>query len=676
MDIKGTSYKTKLLSPLTTKRRSWAVKSASYMPSLRKRAWACGRLLCRWGWSIAAICSTLVGTAVVTLLCVYEQKAAQVDVSTFLAMPQRNELYDSQGRFLRALPPKKDQILDPREGPSTRRCVSFEEMPPSFIDALTSSEDREFFRHGGVNWKGVARAFCHDLASRSLDHGGSSITQQTVKMWLWGTPKEKDPFQKMDRKLLEWRLAAVIERSLTKQQILAAYANRVDYGAGLHGLYAACEGFFGKKPSELTVLESATLVAILRGPGEYSPLSHPANTIQRRNLILRIMESRKLIEKGQAAQLAMAPLTVKVRDWLRAQKPDYASALAAKELEQALPEKVLKQGGLRVELTLDVSADEKAATSLMAHLGSIEAVWHRGKQPLQGAVMVVDNRTGEIRILRGGRDVHESELNRLFQSVRQPGSTIKPFIYYLAFEQGMKPTDWIDNEPLKWGELGFGDPSYSPKNAGSRGGRVQLQDALETSQNLASVRVGARVGVRNFAALLGKLKIVKDPSAVPLVPPVFLGSLEVRPVDLIAGYTVFANGGPRCADPHVVARAVNAKGNVVYAATTISSVSLDATHALTTADVLRGVFERGTAKSARSLGFVEPALGKTGTTNGVKDAWFIGSTDRYTCGVWVGYDRPRKIGSAIAARLAVPLWVKVMPQQTPGQQTAALGQRR
>ena len=259
----------------------------------------------------------------------------------------------------------------------------------------------------------------------------------------------------------------------------------------------------------------------------------------------------------------------------------------------------------------------------------------------------------------GGRPSAKGQFNRVTQSRRDPGSVIKPFIYDLLFEQGAKPEDLIDAGPIRPGELGSGPRGYSPHNSGSVSGMITLQQALERSINTAAVRVGDKVGIEAFASFLARLGVAEQ-QFIPRLPTAFLGSFGVRPIDLAAAYTIFANHGIRCPDPHIVRSVTDRAGNVVFrfGGSERPTTSVDA--AEKTAACLRGVMTRGTARASTALGLRTQALGKTGTTNDVKDVWFAGATPDVTCVVWIGFDTPKTILNAYAAELALPLWVQIV----------------
>lgn len=658
----SSAYRVRTL-PVELRRRSHSpIRSYDYAPSHLRRLLRWLRRARAWVWRRMLVTTVAVIATGVAIKCHYEERAAKIDMTTYSAFQERNEIYDSGGEYLRALP-----------GPTTRKCLDPEALPPALINALLAVEDKEFFTHDGVNMRGVVRAARHDLATRSLTHGGSSISQQSVKLWL--ARSDESIWAKIDRKLLEWQLTHRVEREYSKAEILANLLNRLDFGANLHGIVAAAEGFFGKQPKDLSILEAATIVAIIRGPDEYSPIKHPERALARRNLVLRQVSKvyPESLSQIEAQRLSKQPMALALDRWRKTQIPNAISILAQNELEQVVDADALARGGLRVTLTIDSKWNAAVSDSTERHLRSIEARRRPSDAPLQAVVVVIDSKSGAIRVMLPGRPSAGGQLNRVTQSYRDAGSAIKPFTYTFLFEQGANLSDPIEASAIRPGELSIGPRDYSPRNAGGTDGTITLQEALEKSVNTAAVRVGEKLGIETFAASLDRLGVAKNRS-VPRSPTSYLGSVGVRPLDLAAGYTIFANHGIRCPDPHIVQSVTDGSGTVIFTFTETGRLAVTAQAADKTAECLRGVMTRGTGRAAAALGLRQPALGKTGTTNDVKDAWFAGATSDVTCVVWVGFDQPKQILNAFAAQLALPLWVRVLnirPAKEPV--TAAIG---
>lgn len=645
-----------------------------WAPSIWVRAFRALRFLGWIGLKLLTVVTVVTFFAAALIWQAYKSRASRESLTALLDMPERNELFDSAGNFYRTLP-----------GETTRRSVSFQELPEHLVRCLLAVEDTNFFSHAGVSWKSVLAAAVHDIKVRRLERGASTITQQFIKLQRWGTPTGELWYQKVDRKILEWALADRLELKCSKQEIITAYLNRIDFGADLHGIHAVSEGLFGKIPRDLTPVESATIVSIIRSPTQYSPFAdHGHQLLQRRaNVVLRRMVETGLIDGAQASEWAKAPLELRYAEWQKNRKNTFASAQAAQELARLLPQTVIKRGGLQLRLTLDPDWDAKCGQELTRHLTSLESrpdwkhpKWTQGwlgtrfqvKPPfypfVQGGIVAVDNQTGGVLVISGGRNRHESEIDHAMDTARPPGSAIKPFLYQLAYEQGMSPDELVDNGPLRFGELGFGDPSYDPKNASNRDASLlPLKDGLIKSENLMTLRIGARVGIDRFIERLKSLGISPN-TPIPAVPATFLGTFDVRLIEMVAAYTAFANEGKRCPPPHIISSVHERRGAqqclFSWNGSFCPGITIDQAASRKVASNLSEVFERGTARTARSMGFTTPAIGKTGTTDLCKDVWFIGSTRSVTCGCWIGFDKPQSIANSTAAALALPCWVKAI----------------
>ena len=634
--------------------RAVRAQMAQYLPpSLWRRMRQVGR---RLFVSFAKASAIFAGMGLVTGIIGhshYDSRAAKEDVSTIHDLPERVELFDAEGKWLGAIP----------WGTTRRSVTAVEELPQFFIDALVWMEDRTFFAHSGVNWHGVARAVAHDAKTFSLQHGGSGITQQLAKMWKFGIPKNETAWAKFDRKFLEWCLARRIEGKLSKNEILLAYLNRIDFGGGFHGIHAAAEGFFGKLPKELTVEESATLISIIRGPGLFSPIVNPTACKKRRDIILREMVKAGKLEAGEAQRLCAAPLVTKYKEWVAAQKGSEELRLAARELKASgIPQAVLEKGGLRVTLTIDSAWDARSHALTQAHLARIDP---RIKgRPLQGAGLVIETRTGEIKVLQSGRGLPGDQLDRVFQARRQAGSIAKPFTYELAFAQGIRPDEPMRNDEIAPGEL-WPNVNWSPRNAGDRGDVIPCAEGLIFSQNRATVRLGARVGLPAYGALLEKLGVCNADN-ITMAPSSLIGSFEARLADLTRAFTIFPLEGAEAPAPHIIREVRSRNGEVFFASSVVPMLVADRKGCQMTAVCLREVFTKGTAKSAERD--VSPkVMGKTGSTNGARDCWFIGADDRFTCGIWVGCDTPTTLSGGSGAKFALPLWVALL-RNTPSAQ--------
>lgn len=549
-----------------------------------------------------------------------------------------------------------------------RRTVPLSGVSPWFVQAVIAREDTRFLQHFGVDPVGIARAAVSNLAAGGVRQGGSTLTQQLARnsFPLGG--------QTIHRKILEAALAIRMESVLTKDDILTHYMNRIYFGAGLFGVETASLAYFGKPAAALDLAESALLAGIIRSPNRLSPFRDPAGAVAQRNLTLSQMENQGFITAAQREAAQDAPLV------LASERPappreDWAMELLWRELERVLPQDVLDSAGLKIHTTLDGGMQKAAVEAVEAQLRSVEdspgyphprkrevaAVDPKdraGTPYLQASALAVDNRTGGILVLVGGRDYLTSKFNRAFFSERQVGSSVKPFVYAVAFDGGLNPRTPVSDDRIRPGELPKSFGTYDPANSdGTYRGLLPAKDGLTLSRNTMSVRIGTMAGLDRVRETLLAAGIGRD---IPRFPSIFLGSFSGTLRSLTMAYAALANDGV-APTPHLLDRVEDAQGRVLYRYKGSVQRILPASAARTTAEVLAETMTRGTGASVRALGYRGHAAGKTGTTNDYRDAWFIGFDAATTCGVWVGFDQPKRIVErGYGATLALPIWVKIM----------------
>jgi penicillin-binding protein 1A len=485
--------------------------------------------------------------------------------------------------------------------------------------------------------------------------------------------------------LLEAMVALRIERQFTKQQILELYINRIYFGTGCYGVETASQAYFDKNASKLNLAEAALLAGLIRSPNRFSPLKNPEGAAMQRNAVLERMVRLKKLSPAEAAQAKMAKITPHPKRLSFIQE-NYAMDAVQRDLNPLLTQDQIDNGGLYIYTTLDPAVQNAALQALETQLTKIEhqsnfhhplkANYHppeNGEDSsmpyLQGAVVAIDNASGGIRALVGGRDYAQSKFNRaLAPTNRQVGSAFKPFVYTLAFTHGLLPGAAISDGPIQPGEI-EGAGNWSPGNSdGTYGGFQPCSYGLIHSRNTMSVRVGQFAGLDAVQKVATTLSLAQN---VPHGPAIYIGSFETNLKDLTAAYLVFPNTGVR-KQTYIIERIDDQQHHPIYRAAHISAPALDASAAWMTSQLMEEVLTRGTAASARSLGFKLPAAGKTGTTNDYKDAWFLGYTSTLTCGVWVGFDQPVTIiPHGYGAALALPVWAQVMnkaAERYPAQQ--------
>src|SRR2546430_13822473 len=589
--------------------------------------------LWRWGWKISLV--TLVGGGALGVLIFYSAWAHTFDMKNVGEMPERNTVLDVDGKIYSRL------------AGSNRLIVSLNEVAPTFIDALLAREDTRFFQHNGIDFYGVGRALVRDLMSGSAREGASSITQQLARnsLPLGG--------RTINRKLLEAMVALRIEHEFTKQQILELYISRIYFGAGCYGVEAASQAYFGKSASELNLSEAAVLAGLIRSPNRFSPLRNPDGAALQRDAVLNRMVELKKISIAQAQQAKSSHINPHPKKMPMIQE-NYAMDAVQRDLNVLLTPDQVDQGGLYIYTTLDPAVQTVATQALESTLTRIEhqsnfhhplkANYHLPEEGedsampyLEGAVVAIDNASGGIRGLVGGRDYSQSKFNRALPPTnRQVGSAFKPFVYTVAFAQGLLPGASISDDPIQPGEID-GAGNWSPGNSdGTYIGIQPCSYGLIHSRNTMSVRVGQFAGVDSVQKVATTLSLGVN---IPRGPAIFIGAFETNLKSLTAAYTVFPNRGVR-RQGYMIERIDDQEHKPIYRAAHISAPTLDASAAWMTSQLMEQLLTAGTAASARSLGFKLPAAGKTGTTNDYKDAWFIGYTTALTCGVWVGFDQP------------------------------------
>ncbi len=611
--------------------------------------------LFRYGWKITLLALIAAGGFAVFLF--YGTWAQTFDMKKVGEMPERNTVFDFDGKIYSRL------------AGANRLKVSLNEVSPFFITAVLAREDARFYQHGGIDWRGILRALIRDVLSGSAKEGASSITQQLARnsLPLGG--------RTISRKLLEAMVALRIERQFTKQQILELYINRIYFGTGCYGVETASQAYFGKSASKLNLPEAALLAGLIRSPNRFSPLKNPEGAAMERNAVLDRMVALKTLSPAEAEQAKSAKITPHPKRLPFIQE-NYAMDAVQRDLNLILTQDQIDNGGLFIYTTLDPAVQNAAQQALETQLTKIEhqSNFHHplkaNYQPpengegdssmpyLEGAVVAIDNASGGIRALVGGRDYSQSKFNRaLAPANRQVGSAFKPFVYALAFTHGLLPGAAISDGPIQRGEI-EGAGNWSPGNSdGTYGGILPCSYGLIHSRNTMSVRVGQFAGLDAVQKVATTLGLAQN---APHGPAIYIGSFETDLKDFTAAYSVFPNAGVR-KQAYLIERIDNQEHKPIFRAAHISVPALDPSAAWMTSQVMEEVLTRGTAASARSLGFKLPAAGKTGTTNDYKDAWFLGYTSALTCGVWVGFDQPATIiPRGYGAALALPVWTQVM----------------
>jgi penicillin-binding protein 1B len=544
-----------------------------------------------------------------------------------------------------------------------RRHVPLAELPSHVVGAVLAIEDRRFYDHPGVDPIRAVGAILTNLrGDRPYLEGASTLTQQIVKNTFL-TPEKT-----LRRKLQEQFMAIVLETRLTKDQILELYLNDVVLGQrgpfAIHGVPEAARIFFGKDVRNLSIAEAATIAGLIQSPSRLAPQRHPERARERRDVVLEAMVDTGVITRAQANAAANEPL--RVTPGAMENEAPYFVDYASEVLDQ-YADGILERGGrLDIHTTLDLHLQRYAHEAVARGMAEVDkrlAGRKRQTRP-QVAFVAVDPRTGEILAMVGGRSYSQTQYNRATLARRQPGSVFKPFVYLTAFEQtarghlDMTPATLVLDEPTAF-EAAQG--AYVPANFdGEYQGFVTLRSALASSRNIVAVKVAQAAGLDNIAALWSKVGVGTRAQAVPSIA---LGVFEATPLEMAQAYTVFAgNGIMRPLTP--IRRVVEGNDEWTPDRPSPTRIARPETTYLVT-DMMRSVLDEGSGAGARAAGFTLEAAGKTGTTNDLRDAWFIGFTPELLAVVWVGYDDNQPLGLT-GSQAALPIWTDFMRRALAG----------
>ena len=570
-------------------------------------------------------------------------------------------------------------------GLQRRTVVPLKQMSPAVPAAFLAVEDRRFYQHQGIDWVRFFGAIKSTLFGRR--QGFSTITMQLAgNLWPDAIDRtQRKGFKGLSRKIRESRMALEIERNYSKDKILELYLNQIDLGNRAFGVEAAAQRYFGKSVRSLNVAEAAMLAGLPQAPATYNPRKSPRLSVRRRNVVISMMEQWGKISHESAEAWRSYPLSLSSRS-------DYSGVAEyfveyVRQILQARYGTDLYKAGYRIYTTLDLDIQQAAERALESQLQNIEdgglgAYPHKtyrqylDQRPdaapdptagpfspyLQGMMVTLEAQTGYIRAMVGGRDFEDNKYNRATQSLRQAGSTFKPFVYAAAIRAGIPLSSIWEDSPVS---VEIPDQAtWEPKNYDSKfEGPMTMRYALRFSRNTVAVKVGLRLGED---AVIAEASNYGISTRIPRVPSIFIGSADVYPIELVSAYTAFANMGVLTL-PTAILRVEDRDGNIVWEPEVRQKRVMDAEHSWLILDGLRDVVRRGTAAGvfARSgfntLGI--SAGGKTGTTNDGMDVWFVGFTPDLVTGVWMGFDKKTKIkANAQGGLLAAPAWTMMMKE--------------
>jgi penicillin-binding protein 1B len=558
-----------------------------------------------------------------------------------------------------------------------RRQVPIASIPPRMIQAVLAIEDRRFYEHPGIDPIRMVGALVTNLrGEKRYLVGASTITQQLARNFFLVEQLAQEAATRqrsIRRKLLEQFMALILERKASKDEILELYLNDVYLGQrgsfAIHGVAEASRLFFGKDVSNVTLAEAATIAGVIQSPFYWSPFNQSERSRMRRNIVLRAMAEAGYVSADAAERASSEPLSV-VQRALDAQAPYFIDLVG-----QTLSERFPGLGGttqpLDVYTTLDIHLQRLAQDALregIARVDEILARKKRGRQA-QAALIAVDPRSGDVLALVGGRSYNQSQFNRAVSARRQPGSTFKPFVYLAAFERAaaegrvdLTPAALVLDEPTTFTFGDSPDAQWTPSNyEGEYDGEITFRRALAMSRNVATIHVAEQAGFDRVAALWRRIGVGQQPHAYPSIT---LGVFEVTPLEMATAYTVFPNGG-ELRPLRVLHRVASGGRDLALAAAEPKRVARPDTTFLVT-NLMRSVINEGTGAGVRAGGFGKDAAGKTGTTNDLRDAWFIGFTPELLTVVWVGLDDNQPLGLS-GSQVAAPIWGQFMQRALQGE---------
>ncbi len=554
-----------------------------------------------------------------------------------------------------------------------RALTAYRDIPPELINMLLAVEDRDFFDHWGINLPRTIRVVALGVFGAGKIGAVSTVTQQLSRLLFVGRKRS------ISRKIREALTAIKLERTYSKEEILQMYLNQYYFGKGAYGISAASRTYFDKSVSELTIKDCAFLIGILKAPSRYG--SRPKLGLIVRDRALRSYYSFGKIDKPTLDSLLQTGLDLTPPQERIGRAPYFTEAVR-QYIQKKYGDDALYTGGLKVFTTLDWKLQQAAEVALYERIDSLRARIARTKRitdekytiqipdstdamgrpvfeykKVQGAVYAIDNATGDVITMVGGRDFAKSKFNRATQALRQPGSAFKPFVYTAAIDNGYRPMDIVYDNPIVL-EIP-GAKSWRPSNFDLKFlGPLTIRDGLRLSRNLVAVVLLQKVTAQQVIFYARRFGIT---TPIPNVPSIAIGANEVHLSEIVSAYTVFPNGGIRI-QPKMIVKIVDRYGNVLEDNnTSVKEEALSAESAYIMVDMMKTVIEHGTGKGVRRMGFKHPAGGKTGTTNNYTDNWFVGYTPQITAGVWVGFDDKTSLGRRqYGSTNALPVWARYM----------------
>ena len=622
---------------------------------------------------IGAFLLAILGIVLFGIFLHFDRLASAYDLRQIAVMPEESTVYDVRG-----------EVIGYLHGDG-RTVVPLSKVSPYFQKALLAREDKRFYKHGGVDMIGAMRAGLRNTKDGEVVQGASTLTMQLARNTFGMEEKT------IRRKVIEMALARKMDAAFTKEEILELYVNRIFFGTGLNGIEQAAQGYFGKSAATLDLPESAMIAGIIRAPNRFSPYRHYDAALEEMRDTLDRMVAEKAITKDEAKVAKDAQPKVQPQSRARSvvvggragrvNQDSYVLGAIVQQVDDLMTDEQRDEGGVDIYTTFDLTLQRVAEQAVERELFRVESTpgyshptyasfmaRYSGAETipeptyLQAAVSVIDNGSGAVRALVGGRDFNHSEFNRATQSRRQVGSILKPLVYATAFETGLFPGMLINDGPIMQDEIQWDASGWDPKNSDGRSlGLQEVSFGLVKSRNTISVRVGERAGIEAVTTMMDHAGIAKKGDLAPS-PQIYIGNLGASLNSMVSAYSVFSNEGWRH-EPYFIDRIERSTGEVVYDRTENPGyrVLSPGSTWLTSAILQKALQPGGTGAEVRKLGFSAAAGGKTGTTNDFHDAWFMGYTNKLSAGVWVGLDQPQTIiNGGYGGKLALPIWAEIM----------------
>ncbi len=553
-----------------------------------------------------------------------------------------------------------------------RRQVPLSVLPSRMVQAVLAIEDRRYYSHPGIDpIRMVGALLTNTFGNRPYLEGASTITQQLARNFFLTEEmavEQQNRQRSLRRKVLEQFMAVILDLRATKDEVLELYLNDVYLGNrgsfSIHGVAEAARLYFGKDVSNLSLGEAATIAGIIQSPGTLSPFNSPTRARERRDVVLRAMAAGGFVSADAAERAIQEPLAPVARA-LDAEAP-YFVDFVGQALAEQFPDVTQTTEAVDVYTTLDLHLQRLAQDAVTSGIAKVEQLLsrrRRGRVP-QAALIAVDPRTGDILAMVGGRSYNQSQFNRAVSASRQPGSVFKPFVFLAAFERAaeggnpLSPATLVNDEPTTFDANGT---PWSPANYENEyDGEITLRRALAMSRNAATVKVAEAAGFDRVAALWRRVGAGTAPRAFPSIA---LGVFEATPYDIASAYTIFSNGGEKRALRPLL-RIQRGETEILAKDSIVKRVArADTTYLVT--NMMRSVLSEGTGAAVRASGFSLDAAGKTGTTNDLRDAWFVGFTPNLLTVVWVGLDDNQALGLS-GGQAALPIWLAFMQRALAG----------